>query len=75
VFHFTNDPKRVWVELRAELQIMATGKSYNNNFVCLFTLREGRIIEYKEYSGPFTLLTPIFGAEVLRKNLTQSTKQ
>jgi len=75
VFHFTNDPKRVWVELRVEMLIKATGKSYNNNFVCLFTLHDGRIIEYKEYSGPFTLLTPIFGDEVLRKNLRPSPKK
>ena len=72
VFHFTNDPKRVWVEFRGEIQIKATGKSYNPIFVCLFTLRGGRIIEYKEYSSPFTLLTPFFSSEALRKNFGKS---
>jgi ketosteroid isomerase-like protein len=75
VYYFTNDPKRVWVEFRGEIQIMATGKSYNNNFVSLFTLRDGRIIEYKEYSSPFTLLTPFLGSEALRKNLSQAPKK
>ena len=71
VFHFTNDPSRVWVEFRCEIQVKATGKSYNNNFVSLFTLRDARITEYKEYSSPFTLLTPFFSSEALRKNLSQ----
>ena len=55
-FHFTNDPNRVWVEFCGKIKIKATGKSYNNAHVCLFTLRDGRIIEYKEYSNPLILL-------------------
>lgn len=74
VFHFTNDPNRVWVESRSEIQIKATGKTYNNNFASLFTLHDARIIEYKEYSSPFTLLTPFSSSEVLRKNLSQPPK-
>ncbi len=55
-FHFTNDPNRVWVEFCGTIKVKATGKSYNNAHVCLFTLRDGRIIEYKEYSNPLILL-------------------
>jgi hypothetical protein len=75
VFYFTNDLNRVWVEFRGEIQVGATGKSYNNNFVCLFTLRDGRIIEYKEYSSPFTLLTPFFISEAMSKNFGKSPKK
>jgi ketosteroid isomerase-like protein len=60
VYYFTNDPNRVWAEFCSEIQIKATGKSYHNSFVCLFTLCEGRIIEYKEYSNPIILLN-VFG--------------
>jgi|HubBroStandDraft_3_1064219.scaffolds.fasta_scaffold832951_1 ketosteroid isomerase-like protein len=70
VFYFTNDSNQVWVEFRGEIQIKETGKSYDNNFVSLFTLRDARIIEYKEYSSPFTLLTPFFSAEALRRNFS-----
>ncbi len=55
-FHFTTDPNRVWVEFCGKIKIKATGKSYNNAHVCLFTLRDGRIIEYKEYFNPLILL-------------------
>jgi ketosteroid isomerase-like protein len=75
VFHFTNDPNRVWVEFRGEIQVKAADKSYNNTFVCLFTLCEGRIIEYKEYSSPFTLLNPLYRPEALRKNVDPSPIQ
>jgi len=75
VFHFTNDPNRVWVEFRCDIQIKATGKTCNSNYVCLFTLRDSRIVEYKEHSSPFTLLTPFFSSEVLSKNLSLSPKQ
>jgi ketosteroid isomerase-like protein len=74
VFHYTNDPNRVWVESRSEIQIKATGKTYNNNLASLFTLHDTRIIEYKEYSSPFTLLTPFLSSEALRKNLSQPPK-
>lgn len=74
IFHFTNDPNRVWVEARSEIQIKVNGKTYNNKFASLFTLHDARIIEYKEYSSPFTLLTPFLSSEALRKNLSQPRK-
>jgi ketosteroid isomerase-like protein len=56
VFYYTDDPNRVWVEFSGEIQANATGKSYHNTFACLFTLCDGQIIEYKEYSNPIVLL-------------------
>ena len=75
VFHFTNDPNHVWVEYRGEIQIKATGKSYNNTHVSLFTLRNGRIIECKEYSNPIILLKAFGNPEILRKNFSESQKK
>ena len=74
VFYFTNDPSRVWVEFCGEIQIKTTGNSYKINFVSLFTLCDARIIEYKEYASPLTLLTPFLSSEALRKNLSQPPK-
>jgi ketosteroid isomerase-like protein len=75
IFHFTNDPNRVWVEFRGEIQVKATGKSHNNTYVCLFTLRDGRIIEYKEYSNPIILLNAFGSPEALRKNFGKTPKK
>jgi ketosteroid isomerase-like protein len=75
VFHFTNDPNQVWVEYRGEIQIKATGKSYNNTYVCLFTLLNGQIIECKEYSNPIILLKAFGNPEILRKNFGKTPKK
>jgi uncharacterized protein len=68
VFYFTNDPNRVWVEFRGEIQIKATGKSYNNTYACLFTLSDGQIFEYKEYCNPFILINSFGSYVALRKH-------
>lgn len=75
IFHFTNDPNRVWAEFRGEIQVKATGKSYNNTYACLFTLRDGRIIEYKEYSNPIIFLNAFGSPETLCKNFDKSPKK
>ena len=75
VFHFTNDPNRVWVEFRGQIEIKATGKSYGNTYVCLFTLRGGPVIEYKEYSNPLILLNALGSPEALSKNFSKSPKK
>ena len=74
IFHFTTDPARVWVELRCEIQIKAMGKACKNSYACLFILRGAQIIEYKEYTSLFTLLTPFCSSKMLRKNLKRSSK-
>jgi ketosteroid isomerase-like protein len=66
VFHFTNEPNRVWVEFRGEIQIKATCKSFSNNYVCLFTVRDGKIIEYKEYFNPIIFLHAFSPPEAVR---------
>jgi ketosteroid isomerase-like protein len=75
VFYFTNDPARVWVEFRGEVAVKATGKSYSNTYVCLFTLRDGRIIEYKEYSNPVILLNAVGNSEHHGLNLSNRPKR
>jgi ketosteroid isomerase-like protein len=75
VFHFTNDPNCVWVEFQREIQIKATGKSFNNAYVCLFILRDGRIIEYKEYCNPLILLNSFGNPDALRKCFGTPPKQ
>lgn len=74
-FHFTNDLNHVWVEFRGEILIKATGKSYNNTCVSLFTLRDGRIIEYKEYSNPISLLNAFGGSEAVSEKIGESLKK
>lgn len=44
-----------------EIQIAATGKPYNNRYIGLFRLRDGKIVLFKEYFNP-TILTESFGS-------------
>lgn len=74
-FHFTNDSNRVWVEFRAKIEIKASGQSYNNTYVCLFTLRDGRIIEYKEYFNPINFLNAFGNHKGSRKKFGQRPKE
>jgi ketosteroid isomerase-like protein len=74
ILHFTNDSNRVWVEFRGEIQIKATGKFHNSTYVCLFTLRDGRIIEYKEYSNPLILKNSFGSPKAPRKKVGPSSK-
>lgn len=74
-FHFTHDSNCIWVEYRGEIQIKATGQSYQNTYVCLFTLRDDRIIECKEYSNPIILLKAFGNPKIFRKNFGKSPKK
>lgn len=55
------DPNLVLAEYRGEIQIAATGKQYNNRYIGLFRLRDGKIVLFKEYFNP-TILTESFGS-------------
>jgi ketosteroid isomerase-like protein len=75
VFHFTNDSNRVWVEFYGEIQIKATGKTCINTYVCLFTLRDGRIVEYKEYFNPLIYLNAFGGSKEQCRSLSKPPKK
>lgn len=54
------DPNRVLAEYRGEIEVLATGRPYNNHYCGLFHLHDGRITLFREYYNPI-VLTEAFG--------------
>ncbi len=54
------DPNWLLAEYRGEIEVLTTGRPYNNHYCGLFHFREGRIALFREYYNP-TVLTEAFG--------------
>lgn len=52
VLHRTEDPEVIVVEMRAEGQVVATGQPYDMSYVAVLTVRDGRIVHYRDYWNP-----------------------
>ncbi len=46
------DPNTFYAEYRGEIEVLATGKPYNNIYAGLFKFRNGKILLYREYYNP-----------------------
>jgi hypothetical protein len=46
------DPNTLYAEYRGEIEVLATGKPYNNIYAGLFKFRNGKILLYREYYNP-----------------------
>lgn len=55
-----SDPNWVLAEYRGEIEVLATGRSYNNHYCGLFHLRDRQIVLFREYYNPI-ILTEAFG--------------
>lgn len=60
VLYPMSDPNWVLAEYRGEIDVLATGRPYNNHYCGLFHLRDGRIALFREYYNPI-ILTEAFG--------------
>lgn len=60
VIHPMLDPDWVLAEYRGELDVLATGRPYNNHYCGLFHFRDGKIAMFREYYNP-NALTEAFG--------------
>lgn len=58
--HRTGDPGTVIVEAHARSILGETGAIYENAYVCVFIIRDGRIAELREYANPLPAMR-IFG--------------
>lgn len=55
----TQDPNRFWVECDGEGQILFPGYApgrYSNHFIHVFQMRDGKILEQREFMNPFQQL-------------------
>lgn len=46
------DQNTLFAEFRGEIEVLATGKPYNNTYAGLFQFRNGKILLYREYYNP-----------------------
>lgn len=49
------DPNWVLAEYRGDIDVLATGRPYNNHYCGLFHLRDGKIAFFREYYNPIVL--------------------
>jgi ketosteroid isomerase-like protein len=60
--HNTSDGNCVIVEAHARSIIGETGAVYENSYVCVFHVRNGKIAELKEYANPLPVMRAFRGA-------------
>ena len=63
------DPEWVVAEYRGEIDLKGGG-SYNNDYVGVFRVVDGRIVLFKEYFNPRVLLDSFGGEEGLAKTFS-----
>lgn len=66
VWFETTDPQTFVVEYKGVITVKATGKPYNNDYIGIFQLKNGKITRYVEYFNPI-ILQQSFGTD-LQKN-------
>ena len=49
------EPNWILAEYRGEIEVLSTGRPYNNRYCGLFQLRDGKIALFREYYNPLTL--------------------
>lgn len=68
------DDNTYWAELHAEAIIPSTGNLYEQNYVMFFRLKDGLIIQYKEYWDALAGIKAMEGEATLQKSLNTTTK-
>jgi uncharacterized protein len=63
--HQTVDPDVLVVEMRAEGRIVATDKPYAMSYIYVLTVRDGKIVAYRDYWNPLVALEALGGAAAL----------
>jgi uncharacterized protein len=56
----TEDPDVIWAELHGSAYVPSTGRRYEQDYVGLFKVKDGKIAYYSEYWNPVAL-TDAFG--------------
>ena len=63
------DPDTVVLEFFGRGEGVITGEAYEQRYISVIRLRDGRITHYKDYWNPIAVLQAVKGSEVTR-NLT-----
>lgn len=73
VVHSMLEPNWVVAEYRGEIEVLVTGRPYNNHYCGLFHLREGRIALFREYYNPIVLSEAFGGPSELARGFSINT--
>ncbi len=65
VVHPVADPNLAIVEFSVEGTAIPTGRPYHQSYVGIITLREGKIVNYRDYWNPLTSLIALGGLDAL----------
>ncbi|HEV7234231.1 MAG TPA: nuclear transport factor 2 family protein [Sphingorhabdus sp.] len=63
--HRTTDPDTTIIEFEITGSGAATGLPYDQRYICVFRTRDGRIVHFKDYWNPITLLSAVGGEQAL----------
>ena len=58
IVHQTVDPEVVVLEMSIEGRLKETGEPYEMAYISVVTVRDGRILRYRDYWNPLTAVTP-----------------
>lgn len=61
--HRTTDPDTTIIEFEITGSGAVTGLAYDQRYICVFTTRDGRIVHFKDYWNPITLLSAVGGEQ------------
>lgn len=67
--HRSTDPDVAILEFEITGTGVATGLPYDQRYICVFKTRDGRIVHFKDYWNPLTLLSAVGGEEALASAL------
>ena len=59
---YHSDPGEVIAEYKSDMVMKPTGVEYRNEYIALFTVRDGRITRFAEYYDPIRLVVALGGS-------------
>ena len=72
VVHRTENPEIVILEFTCDGTIPATGRPYQQHYISVITLRDGRIIHYLDYWNPLVVLDAMGGTQPQHSSLQET---
>lgn len=70
--HPTLSPDTLIVEFACRGQAIATGKPYNQRYISVVQMKDGKIAHYRDYWNPLIVLEAMSGGEAFRSGSAQS---
>lgn len=65
VFHFSANSESMIVEFSCQAKVVGTGRPYNQDYISVITLSDGKIMNYKDYWNPLVAVVAMGGQDAL----------